>query len=137
MSVPVPDTRQLLLDRLTVLNQRRFFFDKGVQFVAGDEDALAQYVVQVRELQADAEEASFSVSVTLTGSTDGIGDTTRNAVVAEQRAVAALERLAAAGVTARLSALPGGPAVTGDRRADLSRRYVQVDLELQELPDTQ
>ncbi len=121
MSVPMPDTRQLLLDRLTVLNQRRFFFDQGVQFVAGDEDALSQYVVQVRELQADAEQAAFSVSVTLTGSTDGIGDTARNAVVAERRAVTALERLAAAGVTARLSALPAGPAVTGERREDLSQ----------------
>ena len=93
--------------------------------------------MQVRELQADAEQAAFSVSVTLAGSTDGIGDIARNAVVAERRAVAALERLAAAGITARLSALPTGPGVTGERREDLSQRYVQVDLELQELPATQ
>ena len=137
MSVPMPDTRQLLLDRLTFLDQRRFFFDKGIQFVAGDEDALSEYVMQLRELQDDAREASFAIFVTLTGSTDGIGDATRNAVVAEQRAASALERLAAEGVTARLSALPASPGVTADRRADLSQRYVQVDLELQELPDTQ
>ena len=137
MSVPMPDTRQLLLDRLEVLNQRRFFFDRGVRFVAGDEDALSQYVAQVRELQADAERAAFSLSVTLTGSTDGSGDAARNAVVAEQRAVTALERLGAAGVTARLSALPADPGVTVDRRENLSMRYVQVDLGLQELPNTQ
>ena len=133
----VPDTRQLLLDRLTVLNQRRFFFEEGVRYVAGDEDALSQYVVQVQELQADAEQAAFSVAVTLAGSTDGIGDIARNAVVAERRAVTALERLTAAGITARLSALPAGSGVTAERREDLSQRYVQVDLELQELPTTQ
>ena len=133
----MPDTRQLLLDRLTVLNERRFFFERGVRFAAGDEDALSQYVMQLRELQADAEKADFSVAVTLTGSTDSSGDAARNAVVAEQRAVTALEQLAAAGVTARLSALPASPDVSGERREDLSQRYVQVDLELQELPNSQ
>jgi len=137
MSVPLPDSRQLLLDRLDVLNGRRFFFDEGVRFVAGDEKALSQYVAQLRDLQADAEEAAFSVSVTLVGSTDGSGDAARNVALAERRAVAAIEQLAAAGVTARLSARAADLGLDGDRREDLSLRYAQVDLELRESPESQ
>ncbi len=137
MSVPMPDTRQLILDRLAVLDQRQFFFEQGVRFVAGDEDALSRYAVQVQELLADAEKAGLSVSVTVVGSTDSSGDPARNAALAERRATAALERLAVVGVTAQLSAQPAGPEVGGDRREDLSKRHVQVNLQLQGSPETE
>ena len=140
MSVPIPDSRQLLLDRLGALDQRRFFFDQGMQFSAGDEDALSQYVAQVQELQADAENtknATFSVSVTLVGSTDGIGDTARNAVVAEQRAVAALEILTAAGVKAVVAEQSTGLSAISGPLENLLQRYVQVNLQLQERPETE
>ncbi len=137
MSVPIPDSRQLLLDRLDVLDQRRFFFNEGARFAAGDEDALSQYVVQVQELLADAEKAAFSVSVTLAGSTDGSGDAARNAVLAERRAVTALEVLTAAGVNAVVTEQSAGlSAVSGPLENPL-QRYVQVNLQLQERPETE
>jgi OOP family OmpA-OmpF porin len=137
MSVPIPDSRQLLLDRIDVLDQRRFFFDRGAQFSAGDENALSQYGVQVQALQADAENASFSVSVTLVASTDGIGETARNAVVAEQRVAAALDILTAAGVKAAIAEWSAGMNAVGGPLEDPQQRYVQVNLQLQERPENQ
>ena len=137
VAAPIPDYRQLLLDRLGTLDQRRFFFDRGMQFSAGDKDALAQYAVQVQELQADAENANFSVSVTPVGSTDGIGDTARNAVVAERRAVAALEVLTAAGVEAVVAEQSAGMSAVSGPLENPLQRYVQVNLQLQERPKNQ
>jgi len=137
MSVPIPDSRQLLLDRLGALDQRRFFFDRGVQFSEGDEDALSQFALQVQALQADAENASFSISATLVGSTDGIGDAVRNAVVAEQRAAAAQEILTAAGVKAAIAEQSAGMNAVGGPLEDPLQRYVQVNLKLQERPANQ
>jgi OOP family OmpA-OmpF porin len=135
VTVPKPDTAQLLRDRLEDLNERRFLFDEDVRFAADHAEALERHAIALRQLQVDADEANLSLVVTLTGHTDGLGSPAANTILAERRAATALEVLTRADVAAGVAAQPAAVTAGSESRADPQRRYVQIDLQLQEPPE--
>ena len=127
--------RQKFAERVATLNQRKFFFQSGVDLVEGDEDKLREFASELANLLDDARGFAYSVAVTAKGSADSIGDAATNAALADRRATFAAGALASAGVNARIMRQPDFSIADGQPRADVSQRYVQFDLQLESLPD--
>ncbi|MDH3577675.1 MAG: hypothetical protein OEO71_07615 [Gammaproteobacteria bacterium] len=127
--------RQQFADGIVSLNQRKFFFQSGVNFVEGDQDKLREFASELAKLKDDARGFGYSVSVTAMGSADSIGDAAANAALADRRASFAASVLASAGVDARIMRQPELRTADGQPREDVSQRFVQIDLQLESLPD--
>jgi len=127
--------RQQFADRVAGLNRRKFFFRRGVDFVEGNEDGLHKYSAELGAFQMDAVDFDYSVSVTVKGSADSSGDAVANAALADRRAALVVGVLAAAGVDARVILQPAQLFAGDQPQEDASKRYVQVDLQLQSLPE--
>ncbi|MGI9233307.1 MAG: hypothetical protein ACR2RD_06725 [Woeseiaceae bacterium] len=130
----VASDRQQFVDRVESLSERKFFFDRGVGFVEGNEDALRKYGTELRALLADTANFDYSVSVTVRGSVDSIGDEATNAALADRRATIATDILAASGVIARIVRQPNLAIVNGQPQEDASKRHAEVVLQLESLP---
>ena len=126
---------QQFADRVASLNNRKFFFQSGLDLVEGDQDKLREFASELAKLLDDARDLEYRVSVTTRGSTDSIGDAGANAALADRRATFAARVLASAGVDARILRQPELRAADGEPRADVSQRYVQIDLQPESLPD--
>ncbi|MBT8086896.1 MAG: OmpA family protein, partial [Gammaproteobacteria bacterium] len=126
-----------LADRIRELSGKRFFFLGGVDFVPGARESLQAYVDTLRQLQSEAQQAGASLRVTLTGSTDAVGDAVANVRLAERRAAAAAAVFADAGVDAEVARLSVIPRTSSETQEDANKRHVQVDLELQPTPQAQ
>jgi len=125
--------RQQFADRAASLNQSKFFFRSGVDMVEGDEDKLREFASELAKILADARGFDYSVSVTVRGSADSVGDAAANASLADRRAAFAASVLASAGIDAPVIRRPDDVAVEGQSREDVRQRYVQVDLQLRSL----
>lgn len=128
--------RQQFAGRVQGLNQRKFFFRSNVDFAEGNEDALRKYGAELGALLEDAADFDYSVLVTVSGSTDSSGDGATNAALADRRAGRAAGILASAGVDARIIRQPDYIIADGELEEDVSKRYVQVDLQLQSVPES-
>lgn len=126
----VSSDRQQFVDRVESLNQRKFLFRRGTEFVEGSEDALRRYGTELRTLLADAAALDYSVSVTIRGSVDSIGDAATNAALADRRAAVAAGILGSLGVNARVIRQPDSAFVTSQSQEDVSERHVEVALQL-------
>ncbi len=127
--------QQQFVDRVTSLDETKFFFRSGVQLAEGNEDELREYAAELRQLMEDAPQFGYAVSVVLSGSTDSSGDAAANAALADRRASFAAGLLASAGVAARIVRQPDYVIAEGQPREDVSQRHVQVDLQLRSLPE--
>jgi OOP family OmpA-OmpF porin len=127
--------RQQFADHATALAQRKFFFRRGVDFVEGNEDGLNKYGRELGALQEEAAKFDYSVSVTLKASTDSSGGAVINTALADRRATLAAGILSAAGVDRLVVGQPDQLSADDGPREDVSRRYVQVDAQLQSLPE--
>ncbi len=127
--------QQQFVDRVTSLDETRFYFRSGVQLAEGNEDKLREYAAELRQLMDDAPRFGYAVSVVLRGSTDSSGDAAANAALADRRASFAAGLLASAGVAARIVRQPDYVIAEGQPREDVSQRHVQVDLQLRSLPE--
>jgi len=126
--------RQRFADRVASLNQSKFFFQSGVDLVAGDEDKLREFASELAKILADARGFDYSVSVMARGSADSVGDAAANAALADRRATLAASVLASAGIDARILHHPDYGIADGRPREDASQRYVQIDMQLEPLP---
>ncbi|NIN82586.1 MAG: OmpA family protein, partial [Pseudomonas stutzeri] len=112
-------TEQITLaDRIRELSGKRFFFTGGVEFVPGQRESLQSHVTALQALQAEAQQAGAAMLVTLTGSTDAIGDAAANVRLAERRAAAAAALFAEAGVDAEVARLSVIPKISGEAQED-------------------
>jgi len=130
----IASDRQQFADRAAVLSQRNFFFRRGVDFAEGNEDGLKKYGAELSALQEEAATFGYSMSVTLRASTDASGTAAVNAALADQRATVAAGFLVAAGVDAPVIGQPLQLSADDPPQEDVSKRYVQVELQLQSLP---
>ncbi len=128
-----PDRRQFA-ERISGLAPKKYYFQNGVDFAAGDEDKLRRYGAELAALSSDAADFDYTLSVIVTGSADTTGDAARNAALAERRAVAAAGVLASAGAEARVARRADVAVAGGEAQADDRMRFVQIDLELQARP---
>ncbi len=127
--------RQQFADRVVSLNERKFFFRDGVSLVEGDEEKLREFASELAKLLDDARGFGYSVSVMATGSADSIGDPASNAALADRRAAFAARILAANGIDARIMRQRELRTSDGEPQQDVSQRFVQIDLQLESLPD--
>lgn len=132
-----PIEQSALTDRVSGLSGRRFFFLRDVDFVPGDREALQGYVATLQQLQSEAGQSGAEIRVTLTGSTDAIGDAAANVLLAERRALAAARVFADAGIEAEVARLSVIPEISDERQEDPGKRHVQADLEIRRLTQTQ
>ncbi len=120
-----------LINRISQLGDKRFYFGEGTTLVDGDEEGLRAYAQRVGELADTARSMNREIIVTVTGSTDNTGGERLNAALADDRADVAAVALAAVGLASeRLTQTPEVPQ-GGAAQADAGSRYVQVDLDLQ------
>ena len=126
--------RQQFVDRVASLNQRKFFFRRGVEFVEGNEDGLRKYAAELGELLKDAADFDYLVSVALRGSADSTGNTATNTALAERRAVVAAGILAASGIAARVVQESDDVVTGGQQLEDVSERHIEVELQLESPP---
>jgi len=117
------------------LNDRKFVFESGVVLVGGHEAALREYAVTLRKLTLEAPTFGYSLSVIVTGSTDSTGDSAANAVLSNRRAAAVAEVLAGSGIDARIEQRPTETVAGDQAQEDPSKRFVQVELQLQPLSE--
>jgi OOP family OmpA-OmpF porin len=127
--------RQQFADHVTALGQRKFFFRRGIDFVEGNEDGLHKYGAELGTLQKHALKFDYSLSVMLKASTDSSGGDAVNAALGDRRATVAAGVLEAAGVDALLIGQPEKLSANDQLLEDVSKRYVQVELQLQSLPE--
>ncbi len=125
--------RQQFAARVEGMNQRRFYFQTGVEFLQGNDAALGEYAAELSALQNDAAGFDYSLLVNVRGSADASGDGAANAELAGRRARTAAGVLATSGVATKIVSEPeiaDGPPVQ-----DISKRYVEIDLQLQAMPN--
>ncbi|MDH3616558.1 MAG: hypothetical protein OEQ90_08810 [Gammaproteobacteria bacterium] len=127
--------RQQFADQAASLNQRKFFFLRGIDFAEGNEAGLKKYGAELSALKQEAATFGYSMSVTLMASTDTSGDAALNAAIADRRTTAAAEILRAAGIDALLINQPEQLSADDQPKEDASKRYVQVDMQLRSLPN--
>ncbi|MGI9249498.1 MAG: hypothetical protein ACR2QI_10805 [Woeseiaceae bacterium] len=128
--------RQLFADRVTSLDQRKFFFRSNADFVEANEDGLREYAVELQDILGQASAFDYSVSITIIGSTDSSGDSATNAVLADRRATVVAEGLEASGVVdVRVMRQPGNLFEDGQPGGDVSKRYAEINLQLQSLSE--
>ena len=121
--------------RVAQVSGARFHFENGAIFSPGNEDMLVKHAAVLRALRADAAAVGYSVSVLLHGSTDLTGEPAQNAALARRRATAAAAVLRSHGVeVSDIMQVPAGDPQSPPQ-SDVSRRYVQVDLQLGSLTD--
>lgn len=128
--------RTAFSERVSSLDKRQFFFLSGVDFVAGNEDRVRAHAEALRTLLDDAANLGYAVTVTVMGSTDASGDAVANAAIEARRATVAADILALSGIDARIAAHPESEIAAGAAQADISKRYVQIDLQLESLLET-
>lgn len=127
--------RQQFADQAASLNQRKFFFLRGIDFAEGNEAGLKKYSAELSALKQEAATFGYSMSVTLIASTDTSGDAALNAAIADRRTTAAAGILRAAGIDALLINQPEQLSADDQPKEDASKRYVQVDMQLRSLPN--
>ena len=127
--------RQQFMDRIAALNERKFFFRRGIEFADGNEEGLRKYASELRDLQKDAADLDFSVNVSLVGSADSSGTGAINTALADRRANVVAGVLASSGVTARVVRRPDQVFGDGEAREDLTKRFVEINLQTQSLSD--
>jgi OOP family OmpA-OmpF porin len=127
--------RQQFADQAASLNQRKFFFLRGIDFAEGNEAGLKKYGAELSALKQEAATFGYSMSVTLMASTDTSGDAALNAAIADRRTTAAAGILRAAGIDALLINQPEQLSANDQPKEDASKRYVQVDMQLRSLPN--
>jgi len=127
--------RQAFGEEVDSLNDRKFVFESGVVRVGGHEAALREYAVTLRKLTLEAPTFGYSLSVIVTGSTDSTGDSAANAVLSNRRAAAVAEVLAGSGIDARIEQRPTETVAGDQAQEDPSKRFVQVELQLQPLSE--
>lgn len=127
--------RQQFADQAASLNQRKFFFLRGIDFAEGNEAGLKKYSAELSALKQEAATFGYSMSVTLMASTDTSGDAALNAAIADRRTTAAAGILRAAGIDALLINQPEQLSADDQPKEDASKRYVQVDMQLRSLPN--
>lgn len=123
-----------LLNRVTQLDNRRFYFEEGAELAANDEEALRAYAQQIGELVDDARAMGREIRVTVTGSTDMTGGERLNAELANSRADVAAVALAAVGIESERQVQRPEMPQGGVAEVDARSRYVQVNLALQPTP---
>ncbi len=125
--------RQQFAARVEGMKQRKFYFQTGVEFLQDNDIALGEYAAELSELQKDAAAFDYSLLVSVRGSADASGDGATNAELAGQRANTAAGVLVRSGVATKIVSEPeiaDGPPVQ-----DISKRYVEIDLQLQAIPN--
>ncbi len=125
--------RQQFAARVEGMKQRKFYFQTGVEFLQDNHVALGEYAAELSELQKDAARFDYSLLVSVRGSADASGDGATNAELAGQRANTAAGVLVTSGVATKIVSEPeiaNGPPVP-----DISKRYVEIDLQLQAIPN--
>lgn len=127
--------RQQFEQSVASLNQRKFYFNDGVELIEESDKALREYAAKLAVLQKDAADVAFTISVWLKGSADTSGESAENVKLADQRAAAVATALASSGVQARIvsqtiDAFSDGPPII-----DFGKRFVEVNLKAQPTPD--
>ena len=87
-----------LRQRVAELDNKAFFFDEGVEFVAGHREALLAHADALAGLNESAQRSGFELLVTVSGATDSIGTIESNRLLARQRAAVLGAVLADAGL---------------------------------------
>ncbi|MGB5489966.1 MAG: hypothetical protein WBM76_03975 [Woeseiaceae bacterium] len=127
--------RQQFAERVAGMKQRKFFFRSGVDFLSGNERSLAEYATELGALQQDAADFGYSLSVFVKGSADASGDQVSNAELATRRAGTASAILASSGVAAQAAGEPDLASAVGPPIQDVSKRFVEVSLRLETMPN--
>jgi OOP family OmpA-OmpF porin len=126
--------RQSFPSRVAELNNRRFFFESGVDLVPGDEQRLREYAEELGALLRVASDYDYSVSVVLKGSADPIGDRSINMALANRRAALAADVLASSGINARIVRQSDDAFSGNQSQRDPDRRFVVINLDLKASP---
>lgn len=126
--------RQGFASRVAELNNRRFFFDSGVDPVPGDEQRLREYAEELGALLRAASDYDYSVSVVLKGSADPIGDRSINVMLANRRAALAADVLASSGINARIVRQSDDAFSGSQSQRDPDKRFVEINLDLEASP---
>lgn len=127
--------RQAFEEEVENLDDKTFLFQSGIVFAGENETALREHAARLRDLMRDAPTFGYSLSLIVTGSTDATGDAAANAVLANRRAAAAAGVLARSGIEADVEQRPAKTFAGDQAQEDASKRYVQVDLQLQSLSE--
>jgi OOP family OmpA-OmpF porin len=127
--------RQAFENEVANLDNKTFLFERGIVFAQESEMAFREHAVRLRELIRDAPTFGYTLSLIVTGSTDSTGDAAGNAALADRRAAAAAGVLARSGIDAGVEQRPAEPVAGDQAQEDASKRYAQVDLQLQFLPE--
>jgi len=136
LSLLTAGDREAFVDRVASLKQKRFYFQSNVEFAEGGAQALREHGVTLHGLVADAASYGYSIVVGLHASTDSAGDPSLNARLADRRASTAAEILKLAGVDATILQAEHIIAADTEPSEDVSKRYVQIELELIPLPES-
>ncbi len=131
----IASDRQAFEEEVANLDDKRFFFRNGIVFAQENEKALREHAARLRELMHDAPTLGYSLSLIVSGSTDSTGDAAANAALANRRAAAAAGILARSGINAGVEQRPAETVAGDQTQEDASKRYVQVDLQLQSLSE--
>ena len=110
-------------------------FRRGVEFADGNEDGLREYAAELGELQTKAADFGYSVTVSLVGSADASGSRATNAALADRRANLVAGILASSAVTARVVRPSDEVFSAGQTQEDMSRRFVEINLQTQSLSE--
>ncbi|MBT8066388.1 MAG: hypothetical protein KJO09_04060 [Gammaproteobacteria bacterium] len=127
--------RQQFAERVAAIDERKFFFRRGVEFVEGNDIALRDHAAELRALQEEAAAFDYRVSVSLRGSADALGDGATNVALANRRAVAAAAVLSAVGVESPIVSEVADTVVDGSATEDISKRFVEISVQLQSMPN--
>jgi OOP family OmpA-OmpF porin len=125
--------RQQFAARIESIEPRKFYFQSGVEFLQGNDVALREYAAELGELQRNAADFDYTMSVNVSGSADASGDDAMNAELAGRRADAAAAVLALSGVVANVVTEP--EVADGPPIQDISKRFVEIELQLQAMPE--
>ena len=126
--------RQQFMEEISGMGQQKFFFQRGVEFVEGNREALSEYAAKLAALQSEAANFDYTVSVTVKGSADTVGDADANARLADRRAEAAASVLALSGVQARIITQAENAFANGPSTEDVEKRSVEVSLRAEQMP---
>lgn len=121
-------------ERVASLDAKQFYFEEGIEFIAGNESQLREHAAALRALLDEAAEFDYSISVAVAGSTDAWGEPAVNSVLAQNRARLAANILSLSGVDARVSGRSHDVVEAEQTGPDFSKRYVRVDLKLDSMP---
>jgi OOP family OmpA-OmpF porin len=130
-----PELGQLAAE-INALSGARFLFSGGATFASTQEDLLRTFAETLSQLQARAARANYTVKVSLTGSTDAIGEALANVDVGRRRIAAASAVLSEFDISTDEEALTGvSDSATGSGPA-LELRNVAIDLAFVPLNDS-